>query len=187
MSLPSSSSSLSPSDSPEAPALYASALNENLAALWRASPNGRVLPLRDAEGHALMAPSVEAAQALVSDPVTVRPLDARGRMYLRAALANDLAAHEEQVHVSPLHGSRLPQAFAWKGAEESPMPRVLRRRGAVRIWNGATPEDACQRALKDLQTEYPDAVIAPCPSGAYGLATQVQHQAARTRKAASHA
>lgn len=173
------------SPSPDPP-LYASAVTDALAAVWHTSPSGRMILARDAEGHALTAPTVEAAQRLRPD-ATPQPLDARGRMYLRAALASDLARHDDQVHVSPLYGSRVPQAFAWKGAEESPVPRVLRRQGRVRLWNGASPDDACARALQELQAEYPDAVIAPCPSGAYGLATQVQHQAARTREAAQHA
>ena len=176
-----------PSRSPELGPLYASALHDTLAALWRPSLDGRMLLVRDAAGHALTAPTLAAAQALVTEPSTPHPLDARGRMYLRAALAADLAQHADQVHVSPVYGSRLPQAFAWKGAEESPVPRVLRRQGQVRLWNGASPEDACRRALADLQTEYPDAVVAPCPSGAYGLAAQIQRQTAHARETTVHA
>lgn len=172
--------------SPDVP-LYASAVHDSLAAVWHSSPAGGIILARDDQGRALTAATVEAAQHLLPESVTPQALDARGRMFLRAALALDLSEHSDRVHVSPVYGSRLPQAFAWMGAEESPMPRVLRRQGAVRLWNGSSSEDACRRALAELHGEYPDAVLSPCPSGAYGLATHLQREAARARQAAPHA
>ncbi len=63
--------------------------------------------VRDPDGQALTAPTVEEAQRLWPT-VTPRPVDTRGRMFLRAALSADLARIGDRVHVSPVYGSRLP-------------------------------------------------------------------------------
>lgn len=148
--------------------VYASAVTDDLAVLWRPTASGGVLPVRDAHGAALIAPDVEQARRLVRTAVTVVELDARGRMFLRAAIADDLAQGPERLHVSPVPGSRAPQAFAWYGTDDSPTPQILRSRttGRARTWNGSTPDDACARALADLRPLYPDAVVSACPASA---------------------
>lgn len=151
--------------------VYASAVTEDLVVLWSPTASGGMVPVRDAEGHALMAPTVEAARRLVATPVEEQPLDARGRMFLRAAIADDLARGPARMHVSPVPDSRAPQAFAWFGTDDAPVPQILRHRGTgrARVWNGATPEDACARAVADLHPVYPDVVTSACPSSALGL------------------
>jgi len=138
--------------------LYVSTVTPTVAAVWYHTPTGRLALARDEAGHPLVAPDVAAAQALARGPAALVSLAPQERMLLRTLLESPA-----RVHVSPVPGARAPQAFAWYGPDDSPTPQVLRHHGRLAVWNGASTEDACHRALTALQARYPEAVISPCP------------------------